>query len=156
MLFCFTALFCVYRFRYGGECMVQWKKYLLFHEGAEYVRRDDDCRHRYRARRRGIGIIRLSGVSALEIADKIFHTGKIKTFKEAVPRMMYFGHVTDGEKRIDEGLAVYMKAPHSYTGENVVEIQIHGSAEALRETLSLALRSGAVPAMRGEFTKRAF
>lgn len=104
----------------------------------------------------GIGIIRLSGVSAAEIADKIFHTGKIKTFKEAVPYMMYFGHVTDGEKRIDEGLAVYMKAPHSYTGEDVVEIQIHGSAEALRETLSLALRSGAVPAMRGEFTKRAF
>ena len=104
----------------------------------------------------GIGIIRLSGVFALEIADKIFHTGKIKTFKEAVPRMMYFGHVTDGEKRIDEGLAVYMKAPHSYTGEDVVEIQIHGSAEALRETLALALRSGAVPAMRGEFTKRAF
>ena len=65
----------------------------------------------------GIGIIRLSGVSALEIADKIFHTGTIKTFKEAVPRMMYFGHVTDGEKRIDEGLAVYMKAPHSYTGD---------------------------------------
>ena len=104
----------------------------------------------------GIGIIRLSGVSASEIADKIFHTGKIKTFKDAVPRMMYFGHVTDGEKRIDEGLAVYMKAPHSYTGEDVVEIQIHGSAEALRETLALALRSGAVPAMRGEFTKRAF
>ena len=104
----------------------------------------------------GIGIIRLSGVSASEIADKIFHTGKIKTFKEAVPRMMYFGHVMDGEKRIDEGLAVYMKAPHSYTGEDVVEIQIHGSAEALRETLSLVLRSGAVPAMRGEFTKRAF
>ena len=104
----------------------------------------------------GIGIIRLSGVSASEIADKIFHTGKIKTFKEAVPRMMYFGHVTDGEKRIDEGLAVYMKAPRSYTGEDVVEIQIHGSAEALRETLSLALRSGAAPAMRGEFTKRAF
>lgn len=104
----------------------------------------------------GIGIIRLSGVSALEIADKIFHTGKIKTFKDAVPRMMYFGHVTDGGKRIDEGLAVYMKAPHSYTGEDVVEIQIHGSAEALRETLALALRSGAVPAMRGEFTKRAF
>lgn len=104
----------------------------------------------------GIGIIRLSGVSALEIADKIFHTGKIKTFKEAVPYMMYFGHVTDGEKRIDEGLAVYMKAPHSYTGEDVVEIQIHGSAEALRETLALALRNGAVPAMRGEFTKRAF
>lgn len=48
--------------------------------------------------------------------------------------MMYFGHVTDGEKRIDEGLAVYMKAPHSYTGEDVVEIQIHGSAELFGNT----------------------
>lgn len=52
----------------------------------------------------GIGIIRLSGVSALEIADKIFHTGKIKTFKEAVPRMMYFGHVTDGERGLTKAL----------------------------------------------------
>lgn len=104
----------------------------------------------------GIGILRLSGVAAAEIADKIFHTGKIKTFKEAIPYMMYFGHVENGDKRIDEGLAVYMKAPHSYTGEDVVEIQIHGSAEALRETLGLALKNGAFPAMRGEFTKRAF
>lgn len=104
----------------------------------------------------GIGILRLSGIAAAEIADKIFHTGKIKTFKEAIPYMMYFGHVKDGSKRIDEGLAVYMKAPHSYTGEDVVEIQIHGSAEALRETLALALKKGALPAMRGEFTKRAF
>lgn len=54
------------------------------------------------------------------------------------------------------GLAVYMKAPHSYTGEDVVEIQIHGSMEALRETLELALENGAVLASRGEFTKRAF
>lgn len=49
-----------------------------------------------------------------------------------------------------------MKAPHSYTGEDVVEIQIHGSTEALRETLELALENGALPASRGEFTKRAF
>ena len=61
----------------------------------------------------GIGIIRLSGVSALEIADKIFHTGKIKTFKDAVPRLMYFGHVADGGTRIDDGLAGDLTAPRS-------------------------------------------
>lgn len=156
MLFCFTALFCVYRFRCRGECMVQWKKSLYFTKEQSMYEETTIAAIATAPGEGGIGIIRLSGVSTLEIADKIFHTGKIKTFKEAVPRMMYFGHVMDGEKRIDEGLAVYMKAPHSYTGEDVVEIQIHGSAEALRETLSLALRSGAVPAMRGEFTKRAF
>lgn len=136
--------------------MVQWKKSLYFTKEQSMYEETTIAAIATAPGEGGIGIIRLSGVSASEIADKIFHTGTIKTFKEAVPRMMYFGHVTDGGKRIDEGLAVYMKAPHSYTGEDVVEIQIHGSAEALRETLSLALRSGAVPAMRGEFTKRAF
>ena len=136
--------------------MVQWKKSLYFTKEQSMYEETTIAAIATAPGEGGIGIIRLSGVSALEIADKIFHTGKIKTFKDAVPRMMYFGHVTDGGKRIDEGLAVYMKAPHSYTGEDVVEIQIHGSAGALRETLSLALRSGAVPAMRGEFTKRAF
>lgn len=136
--------------------MVQWKKSLYFTKEQSMYEETTIAAIATAPGEGGIGIIRLSGVSASEIADKIFHTGKIKTFKEAVPRMMYFGHVTDGGKRIDEGLAVYMKAPHSYTGEDVVEIQIHGSAEALRKTLSLALRSGAVPAMRGEFTKRAF
>ena len=136
--------------------MVQWKKSLYFTKEQSMYEETTIAAIATAPGEGGIGIIRLSGVSAAEIADKIFHTGKIKTFKEAVPYMMYFGHVTDGGKRIDQGLAVYMKAPHSYTGEDVVEIQIHGSAEALRETLSLALRSGAVPAMRGEFTKRAF
>ena len=104
----------------------------------------------------GIGILRISGISATEVADRIFHTKKTDSFANAVPYMMYFGHAVDGKRRIDEGLAVCMKAPHSYTGEDVVEIQIHGSSEALRETLEAALRSGAVLAERGEFTKRAF
>lgn len=104
----------------------------------------------------GIGILRISGMNAVSVADALFHTKKIKSFAEALPYHMYFGHVKKGEKKVDEGLAVYMKAPHSYTGEDVVEIQIHGSSEALRETLELALESGAVPASRGEFTKRAF
>lgn len=104
----------------------------------------------------GIGIIRISGAEASKVADRIFQTKKIKTFQEALPYHMYFGHVVRGDTYVDEGLAVYMKAPHSYTGEDVVELQIHGSMEALRQTLELALENGAVMAHRGEFTKRAF
>lgn len=104
----------------------------------------------------GIGIIRISGISACEIASKVFYTKKIKNFKNATPYYMYYGYVKRNEIKIDEGLAVYMKAPHSYTGEDVVEIQIHGSQEALRQTLELILEKGAVIADRGEFTKRAF
>ena len=104
----------------------------------------------------GIGIIRLSGMQATDVADHIFHTARLSTFKEAMPYYMYFGHVEADGRTVDEGLAVYMKAPHSYTGEDVVEIQIHGSMEALRQTLEFALSHGAVMAHRGEFTKRAF
>ena len=104
----------------------------------------------------GIGIIRISGIDACCIADKIFQARGGK-FAESTPYLMRFGHVVRGDKTIvDEGLAVFMKAPHSYTGEDVVEIQIHGSMEALRQTLALVLENGAVPAARGEFTKRAF
>ena len=104
----------------------------------------------------GIGIIRISGMQAADVADRVFHTKKIKSFHEAEPYRMYFGRVMEGDRQVDEGLAVYMRSPHSYTGEDVVEIQIHGSMEALRQTLSLVLEKGAVPAHRGEFTKRAF
>ena len=104
----------------------------------------------------GIGIIRISGMQAADVADRVFHTKKIKSFHEAEPYRMYFGRVVEGDRQVDEGLAVYMRSPHSYTGEDVVEIQIHGSMEALRQTLSLVLEKGAVPAHRGEFTKRAF
>lgn len=104
----------------------------------------------------GIGIIRLSGIDAAEIANRMFETKKLHDFHDAVPYMMYYGKVMDNDRIVDRGLAVYMKAPHSYTGEDVVEFQMHGSVEALRSVLSLALRHGAVPADKGEFTKRAF
>ena len=80
----------------------------------------------------GIGIIRLSGIDAAEIANRMFETGKLDSFHHAVPYMMYYGKVVDNGRVIDRGLAVYMKAPHSYTGEDVVEFQMHGSVEALR------------------------
>lgn len=104
----------------------------------------------------GIGIIRISGIDAVKVADAVFRAKKISTFETAEPYRMYYGHVMKEEIPVDEGLAVYMKAPHSYTGEDVVELQLHGSLQALRETLELCLGNGAVLARRGEFTKRAF
>ena len=104
----------------------------------------------------GIGILRISGTDALTVASRIFCARNLKQWKDAKPRLLYYGHVTDGKRVIDEGLAVYMPAPHSYTGEDVVELQIHGSSQALSETLSLAFSAGALPAEPGAFTERAF
>jgi tRNA modification GTPase len=102
----------------------------------------------------GIGIVRISGDKALEILEKVF----VPFGKEIVERKLIYGHVVDKntEKVVDEVMAVYMKSPHSYTTEDVVEIQCHGSSVSLRRILALALENGAVLADRGEFTKRAF
>lgn len=104
----------------------------------------------------GIGIVRISGRDAAAVADRVFRRKRGGSFRDAEPWRLYYGHVVQDGAVIDEGLAVYMKGPRSYTGEDVVEIQIHGSMEALRQTLGLALAAGAVLAERGEFTKRAF
>ena len=106
----------------------------------------------------GIGIIRLSGEEAKVILDKIF-APKSSQYKESiVNRQLYYGHIVDplSSQVIDEVMAVYMKAPATYTTEDVVEIYCHGSIVALRKTLSLALKNGARLAEKGEFTKRAF
>ncbi len=106
----------------------------------------------------GIGIIRLSGEEAKTILDKIF-VSKRSQHKESIDnRRFYYGHIVDpsSSQIIDEVLTVYMRAPETYTTEDVVEIYCHGSIVALRKTLALALRNGARLAERGEFTKRAF
>lgn len=101
----------------------------------------------------GIGVIRMSGENAIDIADKIFD----KDLKTARDRSVIFGHVKNSASEIiDEAIILIMRAPHSYTKENVVEIQCHGGAAALREVLSRTFEAGARPAERGEFTKRAF
>lgn len=105
----------------------------------------------------GIGIVRISGPEAYDILSKVFRypSGrKPEIFEE---RRMNYGNIIDSEGSvIDEAMAVYMKAPRTYTGEDVAEIQCHGSSISLRKILSEVLRSGAVLAERGEFTKRAF
>lgn len=102
-----------------------------------------------------IGVIRLSGPDSLAIADRIF-TGREKPGKDNARKLLY-GHILDRKGQpIDEVLAVYMPGPHSYTREDVCEIQCHGGRQALQEILSLTYQAGARPAEPGEFTKRAF
>ena len=100
----------------------------------------------------GIGIVRISGEESLPIANKIFRGAALKE------RMLTYGHIIDNftGETIDEVMAVYMKGPRSYTAEDVVEIQCHGSVVSLRKILALALKNGARLAEPGEFTKRAF
>ena len=103
----------------------------------------------------GIGIIRISGEKSLDILEEIFEFHGIE---EIVNRRMTYGKIVDRDNghTIDEVLAVYMKGPATYTAEDVVEINCHGSTVSLRKTLSLVLRKGARLAEPGEFTKRAF
>lgn len=104
----------------------------------------------------GIGIIRLSGRQSLAILQKLFKP-KDSGCSFASHRL-YYGHIHRPEdgKILDEVLAVYMAAPHTYTREDVVEIHCHGSFLVLNTVLELILTSGAVLASPGEFTKRAF
>lgn len=102
----------------------------------------------------GIGIVRISGDDALDILNKVF----VPVSKNITNRVLSYGHIKDPKsgKVIDEVMSVYMKGPHSYTAEDVVEIQCHGSSVSLRKILDLVLKNGARLAERGEFTKRAF
>ena len=104
----------------------------------------------------GIGIIRISGEKSLDILRDIFEFGG--ETREIQSRRMTYGRIIDKENNsiIDEVLAVYMKGPKTYTAEDVVEINCHGSVVSLRKTLELLLRKGARMAEPGDFTKRAF
>lgn len=102
-----------------------------------------------------VGIIRMSGDKAREIAAEVFSPFKIKSFENAQPYMMYLGKLESGGVR-DKALAVYFAAPNSYTGEDVVELHCHGGAALLRHMLEGLCAKGARIADRGEFTRRAF
>lgn len=105
--------------------------------------------------RGAIAIVRMSGDKALEIASRIFTTKKLDNFSNAIPNYMYYGKL-DCQDFSDAALAVYFKAPNSYTGEDVVEFQCHGGVRLINEVLKKCIQEGCVPAGKGEFTKRAF
>lgn len=104
----------------------------------------------------GIGVIRISGENALEIADKIFKNINNKKITEMKGYTAAFGKICHNCEEIDEAVALVFRAPHSYTGEDVVELSCHGGIYLTKQVLRAALSAGAYPAQAGEFTKRAF
>lgn len=104
----------------------------------------------------GIGIIRVSGPDAFEIVGRIFKCSR--SFNEIGSHYAVHGRIVDPDNNqvLDDVLLIKMKGPHSFTGEDVVEINCHGGIVVLKNVLSLLLRKGARPAGPGEFTKRAF
>lgn len=111
----------------------------------------------------GIGIVRISGERAVEVGDSIFRSpsGK-RILQNALSHVLQYGYVAENKNEdqedhvIDEAMAVVMKAPRSFTGENTVEIHCHGGLFVMQKVLEAALKNGARAADPGEFTKRAF
>lgn len=106
----------------------------------------------------GIGIVRLSGKDAIEIADAIFRSPGKKKLGLSPSHRIHYGHIIDPADKsiVDEVLVSVMRAPHTYTREHIVEINCHGGPLPLRSVLELTLSCGARLAEPGEFTKRAF
>ena len=105
----------------------------------------------------GIGIIRISGSEAIAIADKIYHSpNKDKKLQSCESHTIHYGYIYDGNQKIDEVMVLLMKAPHSYTAEDSVEIDCHGGVFVMQKILETVVKAGARLAEPGEFTKRAF
>jgi tRNA modification GTPase len=104
----------------------------------------------------GIGIVRLSGPQAIAIVDGLFRSPKGIRLRDAPSHTIHYGFIEAGGERVDEVLVAVMRAPRTYTREDVVEIDCHGGIVPLRRVLELVLAKGARPAGPGEFTKRAF
>ena len=104
----------------------------------------------------GISVIRLSGEDAIKIADKIFKSVKGIKLTDVASHTVHYGHIVSNEKVIDEVLVIVMRAPNTYTREDVVEIDCHGGILVTRKVLEACIDAGATPAQPGESTKRAF
>ena len=104
----------------------------------------------------GIGIVRLSGSRSLAIADQIFKGKNGLKPSEASTHTLHYGHIASNGEVLDEVLLTVMRAPLTYTREDVVEINCHGGVILLKKVMELTLRKGARLAEPGEFTKRAF
>ena len=99
-----------------------------------------------------IGIIRVSGPQSIEVLSRVF----TKDVSLAQPNTIHYGHIKDGEEIIDEVMVSIFRAPHSYTGEDSIEISCHGSRYILNKVLALLIANGCRQAGPGEFTQRAY
>ncbi len=104
----------------------------------------------------GIGIIRISGEEAFEVANRIFKAKSGKSILEMESHSVHYGHIYDGDEIIDEVMVLLMKAPNSFTMEDTVEIDCHGGVYVMNRILQTVLKNGARLSEPGEFTKRAF
>ena len=103
-----------------------------------------------------IGVIRLSGLLAIEKAAYFIYTKSKKSWNEIIPNTAFLGDFKVGNQLIDEVLITFFKGPHSYTGEDVVEISCHGSSYIQQKIITSFLGEGILPAQAGEFTLRAY
>lgn len=103
----------------------------------------------------GISVIRISGAHAADIAAAVFKPVSGKSVHELSGYRAAYGKIYDGKERLDDGVVLMFRAPHSYTGEDVVEISCHGGIYVTRRVLAACIKAGAEPAAAGEFTKRA-
>ena len=105
----------------------------------------------------GIGIVRISGDEAMEVISRIYRSKNgNKDIKKVKSHTIHYGFIYDEEEVVDEVLVMIMKGPHTYTGEDTVEIDCHGGVYAMKRVLETVLKNGAEIAEPGEFTKRAF
>ena len=104
----------------------------------------------------GIGIVRISGPDAVEIAEKVYDSRNGKKLADMPTHTIHYGYIRDGEEFLDEVLVMLMRGPRSFTAEDTVEINCHGGVYAMNRILELVTRKGARLAEPGEFTKRAF
>ncbi len=103
-----------------------------------------------------ISVIRVSGEEAITICSEVFVSVHGKNLQKQKSHTLHLGHITDGKRTIDKVLLSIFKAPHSYTGENIIEISCHGSPYIQQEIINVLLRKGCRAARAGEFTLRAF
>ena len=104
----------------------------------------------------GVGVIRISGSDSAIIADRVFKNINSKKLVDMKGYTAAYGKIIYNNEELDEAVALVFKAPHSYTGEDVVELSCHGGVYITKQVLRAVLDAGAVPAQAGEFTKRAF
>ena len=104
----------------------------------------------------GIGVIRVSGADALAVGDRVFQSAKGKSLSKLDGYTAAYGRIVADGEAVDEAVALVFRAPHSYTGEDVVEFSCHGGLYLTRRVLRAVLDAGAEAAQPGEFTRRAF
>ena len=105
----------------------------------------------------GIAVVRLSGAQSYAVAERVFRPANPgKKVAQAKGYTALFGSFVEGDEAFDQGVALFFRAPHSYTGEDVVELSCHGGSAVARRLVEACLAAGAQPAAPGEYTRRAF